>query len=94
MSVSYSSPAITSGFQRQIASITQHVFTKTKTTYKTANTDPATINTSPVAATLLSDAAFVVEIGKIGPVLVVATAAELTEPSIVLPADIAEVTTV
>jgi hypothetical protein len=57
---------------------------------KQANTDPVTINTSPVPATLLSGAAFVVEIGKTGPVLVVPPAAELA----VLPADIAEVTIV
>jgi hypothetical protein len=63
--------------------MTQDVSKKTKAAYKTANTDPATINANPVLATFLRAAAFWVEIGRTGPVLDVATAPELTELSFV-----------
>jgi hypothetical protein len=60
---------------------------------KTANSDPAATSASPVPATRLTAAAFVLEIGILGPVLVAATATELTTLS-VLGTGILEVTIV
>ena len=48
-----------------------------KPAYKMTNTDPATIKASPVPVTFRSAAAFEVEIGITGPVLVAPTTAKL-----------------